>query len=168
MGGRRHILEQGIVMLGAGALSLVLSAAGGQSGSVVVIKLADLAAGEVIQVDGMTVSYDDAEAAHFRVDITNILLIEQYCRLTFTLPTELTGASGAFPATFSTTSAAWNLVDDRAGATSFDPTTGTLVPLPATGDETIHVYIGTALSPDQTSPSGAYSGTLTLHAELVQ
>lgn len=80
--------------------------------------------------------------------------------LTLTLPANLVNGGNNLPITFGASSAARNTVDNRGGATAFDPSAVETTRLDnATGE--LFVYIGGSVSPAG-QPNGTYSGTIQL------
>jgi spore coat protein U-like protein len=80
-----------------------------------------------------------------------------------TLPAILTGPGANIPLTYGASAAAYNVAGTRAGATAFDPATGSTTRLNnATG--LLSIYLGGTVSPAANQAAGTYTNTITLSA----
>ncbi|HET6578698.1 MAG TPA: hypothetical protein VFG66_10255 [Gemmatimonadales bacterium] len=80
-----------------------------------------------------------------------------------TLPAILTGPGVDIPLTYGANAAAYNVAGTRAGATAFDPSTGSTTRLNnATG--LLSIYLGGTVSPAANQVAGTYTNTINLSA----
>lgn len=80
--------------------------------------------------------------------------------LSFTLPANLTFGANNLPVTFGATAAGYNVLNSRAGLTTFNPSAVMLTRLNnATGN--LYVFIGGSVSP-VAQPAGNYTAAITL------
>lgn len=87
--------------------------------------------------------------------------------LTFTsLPPILQNGGQTLAVTFGAASAAWNTVNDPAGATPFDPAVGTMATIGRPPNR-IYVWLGGIATPAPAQASGTYESPITLDASAV-
>jgi hypothetical protein len=91
-------------------------------------------------------------------------------RVTFTLPSTLTRTGGgSIPITFSSTSAAYKVLNttdlSTTGATTFNPAT----PLTRSmgSNRRLIIWLGGTVSPPGSAPAGTYNGTITITAQYL-
>lgn len=132
--------------------------------SVVVTRLTDLGFGEVATDASKHILYSDPGAASFRIDATGIVA-QEIIGITLTLPGQLSSGGDVIPMTYSTADAAWSYLDGAAGATTFDPNTGTQVAKQG-ANFSIYVWIGASVNTTSATVSNTYSNSLTLDAAV--
>jgi hypothetical protein len=150
-----------------GALALAVRAAEAQSASITatanvlqpltVQGQQNLNFANVYPGTSVTVSNDAAGTGRFRIAGVNGAEVT----FNFTLPTNLTSGANSIPITFGSTAGRYNIFN-TSGGTSFNPNTAQITNLSVTGE--LFVWIGGTVSPPGTTPSGAYTGTITLNA----
>lgn len=133
--------------------------------AVVVTRLSDLGIGEMGMNSAKAVSYADAGAASFRIDVTGFVA-QTGISISMTLPAQLSSGGGNIPVTFSTSDAAWNYTNAPATATVFDPNNGTIIPKNG-ANFSAYVWIGAEVDANGSPPSGQYSNSLTLIADAL-
>jgi hypothetical protein len=124
--------------------------------AVTVTGIQDLQFGNVTPGVNKTVAIADAGAGRF--DVTKAA--NQGLTLSFTLPTDLSDGTNNLP--IGTWTGGWNTSATPAGATAFNPVTGTNTA--ATAGTGITVYVGATVSPAGAQVAGNYSGTVTMSA----
>lgn len=139
-----------------GATSMAPRTASAQIG-VAVVALAPLDFGTVLSGVTSTVAATSAKAMKFRID--GILGVAG--GFTIALPSTLTRAGGgSMTLSVCSTCGVYRVgVDNPAGGTTFNPSTGVsgLVIVVAS---TIYVWLGGSISPPLNQPAGSYTGTV--------
>ncbi|HWB43496.1 MAG TPA: DUF4402 domain-containing protein, partial [Gemmatimonadales bacterium] len=117
---------------------------------------ADLQFANVTPGVNKTVAIADAGAGRFDV----VKAANSALSLSFTLPANLADGGNNLP--IGTWTGGWNTSATPAGATAFNPATGTTTA--NTAGTTISVYVGATVSPGGAQAAGNYSGTVTMSA----
>ena len=130
--------------------------------SIVITRLTDLGFGDVATDASKHILYSDPGAASFRIDATDFTA-QTGIGITLTLPGQLSSGGDVIPVTYSATDAAWSYANGAAGATAFDPNTGTLVSKQG-ANFSIYVWIGASVSTTSATVPTTFSNTLTLDA----
>lgn len=133
--------------------------------AVAITRLSDLGVGDVGMNSTKQVSYADAGAASFRIDVTGFVA-QTGITITLTLPAQLSSGGSNVPVTFATTNAAWNYLDAPATATVFNPNAGTTIPKNG-ANFSAYVWIGAEVDATGSPPSAQYSNSLTLIADAL-
>ena len=132
---------------------------------VVVTRLSDLGIGNVGQNSTKGVSYADAGAASFRIDVTGFVA-QTGISVALVLPAQLSSGGTNLPLSFSASNAAWNYLNAPATATVFNPNAGTTIPKNG-ANFSAYVWIGAEVDANGSPPSAQYSNTLTLQADAI-
>ncbi|MDI6402723.1 DUF4402 domain-containing protein [Balneolaceae bacterium ANBcel3] len=128
-----------------------------------VIPTNDLELGFILPGESKTIAPDAAEAGSFFIQGDGGREVE----LSFTLPSVLeliTDPANTMSLIFSETSAIHNIEDDASAGATFDPDTGTTMPLNVVNGE-LYVFIGATVDATPTQEPGNYEATVTLTLE---
>jgi uncharacterized protein DUF4402 len=121
----------------------------------------DLAFGSVVKGVPTTVAPGAAGAGEWQVTGNK----NAFAQITFTLPAQLINVQAlpgsAMPISFGAGAALWRRdVNNPAGATTFDPGTGTTGRFGATATPTLYIWIGGTVNPAANAKPGVYVGTV--------
>lgn len=130
---------------------------------VAVTRLTDLDFGNVASSDSKQILYSDAGAAAFRIDASGFVAQTQVA-VSMTLPAQLSSGGNSVPVTFP--DGAWSYTNSVAGATAFDPQTGTTIPKNGFSFS-IYVWVGARITTTGATPQATYTNSLILGAEAL-